>query len=84
MKRESLEVLGITFSGDLSVGELLRISEEELLEPGISYKVAALREICEEFCETATGPTTTVLLLRGRAGATDRRGTEEGRTRRRD
>lgn len=30
------------------------------MEPGISYKVAALRELCEEFCETATGPTTTV------------------------
>lgn len=60
MKRESLEALGITVSGDLSVGELLRLSEEALMEPGISYKVAALRELCEEFCETATGPTTTV------------------------
>lgn len=56
MKRESLEALGITVSGDLSVGELLRLSEEALMEPGISYKVAALRELCE----TATGPTTTV------------------------
>lgn len=61
MKRESLEALGITVSGDLSVGDLLRLSEEELMEPGISYKAAALRELCEEFCSTATGPTTTVL-----------------------
>lgn len=60
MKRESLEALEITVSGDLSVGELLRLSEEALMEPDISYKVAVLRELCEEFCETATGPTTTV------------------------
>lgn len=61
MKRESLEALGIAVSGGLSVGELLRLSGEELMEPGISYKVAALRELCEEFCSTATGPTMTVL-----------------------
>ena len=53
MKKESLKVLGIEVSRDLSAKELLKLSNEELLEPQVAYKVSALREFCEEFCETS-------------------------------
>lgn len=53
MKKESLKVLGIEVSRDFSVMELLKLSSEELMDPQVSYKVSALREFCQEFCESS-------------------------------
>lgn len=60
MKKESLKVLGIEVSRDFSVMELLKLSSEELMEPQVSYKVSALREFCQEFCESSLDNPTTV------------------------
>ncbi len=53
MRKESLKVLGIEVSRDLPAKELLRLSNEELMDPQVAYKVSVLRELCEEFYETS-------------------------------
>ncbi len=53
MRKESLKVLGIEVSRDLPAKELFRLSNEELMDPQVAYKVSVLRELCEEFYETS-------------------------------
>lgn len=53
MRKESLKVLGIEVSRDLPAKELFRLSNEELMDPQVAYKVSVLREFCEEFYETS-------------------------------
>lgn len=55
MKRKSLNALGIWVSGDITVGELFRMTREELLTQNTADKISALRELCEEFCEYRSG-----------------------------
>ncbi len=45
----------IVHSGDITVGELFRMTREELLTQNTADKISALRELCEEFCEYRSG-----------------------------
>ena len=61
MKKESLRVLGIEVSRDFSVMELLKLSSEELMEHQVLYKVSALKEFCQEYCESSLDNPTTIM-----------------------
>lgn len=60
MKRESLNALGIEVSGDITAGELFRMTKEELLTQDAADRINALRELCEEFCEYRSGVTASI------------------------
>lgn len=54
MRKETLKALGINVSEDVNAGDLLRMNRDELMEPETVYKIIALRELCEEFCDMRT------------------------------
>ena len=51
MRKETLKALGINVSEDVNAGDLLRMQRDELMEPETAYRIDALRELCEEFCD---------------------------------
>lgn len=51
MRKETLKALGINVSEDVNAGDLLCMNKDELMEPETAYKIIALRELCEEFCD---------------------------------
>ena len=51
MRKETLKALGINVSEDVNAGDLLRMQRDELMEPETAYRIGALRELCEEFCD---------------------------------
>ena len=54
MRKETLKALGINVSEDVNAGDLLRMQRDELMEPETAYRIGALRELCEEFCDMTT------------------------------